>query len=143
MSLGAAGMHHMGLTVSDLDRSVAFYTRFGFDVTARIEEEGEEVEHGVGVAGAKLRVALLESENSRLELIQYLNPGDGPKPLPNNGTGAAHLCVEVADVDRAYEELRAAGIDFFSEPVTHESGIRWVYCRDPDGITTELLQVLE
>jgi catechol 2,3-dioxygenase-like lactoylglutathione lyase family enzyme len=136
-------MHHMGLTVSDLDRSVAFYEQFGFEVTARIEEEGREVEEGVGVDGAKLRVALLESENSRLELIQYVGPGDGPPPLPNNGTGAAHLCVEVADVDKAYEDLSAAGIDFFSEPITHESGIRWVYCRDPDGITTELLQVLE
>lgn len=143
MSLGTSGMHHMGLTVSDLDRSVAFYTQFGFEVTARIEEEGREVEEGVGVDGAKLRVALLESDSSRLELIQYLEPGGGPKPLPNNGTGAAHLCVEVDDVDSAYEELQAAGIDFFSAPITHESGIRWVYCRDPDGVTTELLQVLE
>ncbi|HEY2600907.1 MAG TPA: VOC family protein [Thermoleophilaceae bacterium] len=142
MSVGSSGMHHMGLTVSDLDRSVAFYSRFGFEVTARIEEEGAEVEEGLGVPDAALRVAILESENSRLELIQYVKPDGGPAPLPNNGTGAAHLCVEVDDVDKAYEELRAAGIDFFSEPITHESGIRWVYCRDPDGLTTELLQVL-
>ena len=65
------GVHHTGITVSDLDRSVAFYERLGFEVAERMEEEGEEVERGVGVPGAKLRVAMLEGPNSRLELIQY------------------------------------------------------------------------
>jgi catechol 2,3-dioxygenase-like lactoylglutathione lyase family enzyme len=142
MTLRSSGMHHMGLTVSDLDSSIAFYTRFGYEAAVRMGEEGEEVERGTGVAGANLRVAMLEGQGSRLELIQYLNPEERPAPLPNNGIGAAHLCIEVEDVDASYAQLRDAGIEFFSEPITHESGIRWVYCRDPDGLTTELLQVL-
>jgi catechol 2,3-dioxygenase-like lactoylglutathione lyase family enzyme len=137
------GVHHTGITVSDLDRSVAFYEQLGFEVAERIEEEGEEVERGVGVPGAKLRVAMLEGPNSRLELIEYLQPSDGPAPHPNNGIGAAHVCVEVEDVDAAVAELREQGIEFVTEPITHEVGrIRWVYAKDPDGITAELLQVL-
>jgi catechol 2,3-dioxygenase-like lactoylglutathione lyase family enzyme len=136
------GVHHTGITVSDLDRSVAFYERLGFEVAERIEEEGEEVERGVGVPGAKLRVAMLEGPNSRLELIEYLQPSDGPAPHPNNGIGAAHVCLEVEDVDAAVAELREQGIQFLTEPITHEAGIRWVYAKDPDGITAELLQVL-
>lgn len=136
------GVHHTGITVSDLDRSVAFYERLGFEVAERIEEEGEEVERGVGVPGAKLRVATLEGPNSRLELIEYLKPSNGPAPHPNNGIGAAHVCLEVEDVDAAVAELREQGIEFLTEPITHEAGIRWVYAKDPDGITAELLQVL-
>jgi catechol 2,3-dioxygenase-like lactoylglutathione lyase family enzyme len=136
------GVHHTGITVSDLDRSIDFYERLGFELTARIEEEGEEVERGVGVPGAKLRVATLEGRNGRLELIEYLEPADGPSPHPNNGIGAAHVCVEVEDVDAAVAELREQGIEFHSDPVTHEAGIRWAYAKDPDGITAELLQVL-
>jgi hypothetical protein len=49
----------------------------------------------------------------------------------------------VEDVDSAVDELRGRGVRFLSEPITDESGIRWVYAKDPDGITAELLQVLE
>jgi catechol 2,3-dioxygenase-like lactoylglutathione lyase family enzyme len=136
------GVHHTGITVSDLDRSVAFYEQLGFDVVERMEEEGDEVERGVGVPGARLRVAMLEGPNSRLELIEYLEPSNGPAPHPNNGIGAAHVCLEVEDVDAAVAELREQGIEFLTDPITHEAGIRWVYARDPDGITAELLQVL-
>jgi catechol 2,3-dioxygenase-like lactoylglutathione lyase family enzyme len=139
----SAGVHHTGLTVSNLDRSIAFYEQLGFEVVARIEEEGEEVEQGTGVRGAKLRVAMLEGPSSRLELIEYQRPGAGPAAHPNNGIGAAHVCLEVDDVDAAVAELRERGIPFLSDPITHESGIRWVYAKDPDGITAELLQVLE
>ena len=138
-----SGVHHTGLTVSDLDRSIEFYEQLGFEVAARIEEEGEEVERGVGVSDARLRVAMLEAPGSRHELIQYDRPGGGPPSHPNNGIGAAHVCLEVEDVDAAVEELRGRGIRFLSDPITHESGIRWVYAKDPDGITAELLQVLE
>jgi catechol 2,3-dioxygenase-like lactoylglutathione lyase family enzyme len=137
------GAHHTGITVADLDRSISFYEQLGFEVTDRIEEEGAEVESGTGVAGAKLRVAMLQGPTSRLELIEYVQPGDSPAPHPNNGIGAAHVCVEVEDVDAAVDELRGRGVRFLSDPITHESGIRWVYAKDPDGITAELLQVLE
>lgn len=136
------GVHHTGITVSDLDRSVEFYEKFGYRVIDRVEEKGEEVEMGVGVPGAELRVAMMEAPNNKLELIQYVSPQDAPAPLPNNGIGAAHVCVEVEDVDSAVEELRSKGVEFLTDPITHESGIRWVYAKDPDGISAELLQVL-
>lgn len=138
----ARGMHHMGLTVSDLESSVAFDELLGFEVVERIEEEGEDVERGVAVPGAHLNVAMLARDGGRLELIEYVAPPGGPAPLPNNGTGAAHVCVDVEDVDAAVAELRAHDVEFTSEPITHESGIRWVYAKDPDGITAELLQVV-
>jgi catechol 2,3-dioxygenase-like lactoylglutathione lyase family enzyme len=138
------GIHHTGMTVSDLERSIEFYELFGYEVKARIEEEGDEVDRGTGVDGAHLDVAILERGPARLELIQYVSPEDGPSPhATNNAVGAAHICLQVDDIDAAVEELSGKGIEFQSEPIYHESGIRWVYCSDPDGITAELLQVLE
>jgi catechol 2,3-dioxygenase-like lactoylglutathione lyase family enzyme len=143
VSVRSPGVHHTGLTVSDLERSIDFYRLLGYEVTVRIEEEGEEVERGTGVAGAKLSVAMLERSGGRLELIQYVAAGGAPSPSPNNGVGAAHVCVQVDDIDAAVAELQGEGVEFLSEPIYHESGIRWAYCRDPDGITAELLEVLE
>lgn len=141
--MDSPGVHHTGITVSDLDRSVDFYSGLGFSELERTGEQGTEVERGLGVAGAKLRVAMLESPNGgRLELLEYELPEDSPAVLPNNGIGAAHICVEVDDVDAAVAELRERGVEFLSDPITHESGIRWVYAKDPDGITAELLQIL-
>jgi len=139
------GVHHTGITVSDLDRSIEFYGLLGFEPDEVLVEEGEEVERGVGVPGAKLRsTILLGPGDSRIELIQYLDAeAAGPSaPHPNNGVGAAHVCVEVEDVDAAVAELREQGVEFLTEPITHEAGIRWVYAKDPDGVTAELLQVL-
>jgi catechol 2,3-dioxygenase-like lactoylglutathione lyase family enzyme len=54
--------------------------------------------------------------------------------------GAAHLAFVVGDIQAAYEELTAEGVEFLSEPNTDRYGERWVYFRDPDGITVELMQ---
>lgn len=139
----SSGLHHTGLTVGELERSIAFYRLLGFEVALRIDEAGEEVERGTGVPGARLTVAMMERPGARLELIEYVEPEGGAAPHPNNGIGAAHICMEVEDIDRAVADLQGSGVEFLSEPIYHESGIRWVYCRDPDGITVELLQILE
>jgi catechol 2,3-dioxygenase-like lactoylglutathione lyase family enzyme len=54
--------------------------------------------------------------------------------------GAAHLCFAVSDLRDSYDELRADGVEFLSEPREDQFGTGWVYMRDPDGNTVELLQ---
>jgi catechol 2,3-dioxygenase-like lactoylglutathione lyase family enzyme len=90
-----------------------------------------------------MRVVMLARPNALLELIEYAAPPNGPAALPNNGIGAAHVCIEVEDIDAAVGELAAEGVEFLSDPIYHDSGVRWVYCKDPDGITAELLEVLD
>jgi catechol 2,3-dioxygenase-like lactoylglutathione lyase family enzyme len=137
------GIHHTGMTVSDLDRSIEFYSRFGFGLTGNVlEESGPEIDEGTGVAKAHLRCAMLTRGDLRLELIQYASPSDAPPALPNNGIGSAHIAIEVRDIDAVVETLRRDGVRFTSDPIEHESGIRWCYMKDPDGITAELFEVL-
>lgn len=140
MTTPIIGVHHTGITVSDLQRSVEFYERLGFEEEVRLEESGPEVDEGTGVPSTHLRVAMLVREDARLELLEYASPDGGPPAHPNNGIGAAHIAFQVADIDATVAELRGAGIPFTSDPILHESGLRWVYMKDPDGITAELFQ---
>jgi glyoxylase I family protein len=143
-------IHHVGLIVKDLDRSIYFYhdilgLSFANEPTPWFE--GPELEVGVGVPGAKLRqVTLWVGENSTLELLEYANrPEHSTKPVPNNYMGAAHVCFEVDDVYAKKAELEAHGVTFYSDVnVVDEgplAGWRWVYFSDPDGLALELNQI--
>lgn len=132
-------VHHTGLTVTDLQRSVDFYQRFGFVEEVRLASSGPDAARGTGVPDAEFTVSMMVRDGVRIELLAYKNTIEGP--LPNNGVGAAHVAVQVEDIDAAVTELRNEGFAFFSDVIDHPSGNRWVYLRDPDGITTELFQV--
>lgn len=137
-------INHLGLTVGDLDRSVAFYTSmFGLEEINRGEADVEYVATGVGVPHAKLLVAMLEGANTRLELIQYARSSGNDVAPSNNDVGAAHVCFPVEDIETAYAELVAKGIEFIAPPSPSqgEGTSRFAYMRDPDGITVEILQL--
>lgn len=59
--------------------------------------------------------------------------------------GVYHTGLTLYPVDRSISvaELREHSLEFPSEPIDHESGMRRVYCHDQDGITAELLQMFE
>jgi catechol 2,3-dioxygenase-like lactoylglutathione lyase family enzyme len=145
------GWHHTNINVSDLDRSLDFYTRvLGLKVTGETEFDGEEFDRGVGLPGTKIRAAFLEVPNSSeiLEMFQYVTPSSKPiaaDALPND-IGVGHICFAVDDIDQTYENLLAQGVEFRSPPVTiskdhpKAAGVRFCYFRDPDGILIEILQ---
>ena len=140
-------LHHTGLTVKDLDRSIAFYgDLLGFEVTALGEREGGYFGAVVGYPDVKVRLAYVAPPDSahKLELFQYVSPpsrGEGGEP---RDVGMTHVCLIVDDLPGIHERLSAAGVEFFSEPVYIDHGVneggRAVYLRDPDGIILELFQ---
>jgi lactoylglutathione lyase len=80
-----------------------------------------------------------------LELGEYVSPrAPGPRPIPTNDVGAAHLALMVSDVHERYERMRHEGVAFRNPPVAITAGANaggWAcYLHDPDGITLELLQ---
>lgn len=143
-------IHHVGLVVSDLDRSIYFYhdilgLQFANEPTPWFE--GPELSKGVGVEGASLRqVSLWVDDRSTLELIEYKNPPSrNGGPVVNNHIGAAHVCFKVKDIHAKKAELEAAGVTFYTEPnVVDEgplAGWRWCYFSDPDGLALELVEI--
>jgi lactoylglutathione lyase len=138
--------HHVGLTVSDLERSVAFYRDLlGFAVVyERGEVLAEYMPRLVGLPGARLKIAGLDLPGLHLDLIEYIAPQGANAAGPTCDVGNGHLGFTVDDLWAAYRQLVAAGVRFKSEPVSITHGPNrggWaVYFTDPDGITLEMIQ---
>ncbi|WP_136718176.1 VOC family protein [Halorientalis salina] len=131
--------HHVGITVSDLDRAVEFYSEgLGLDVLARFSIGGEAFATGVGVDGASADFAHLDADGARVELVEYDPEGDDDTGGDVNQPGAKHLGLAVDDVDAFYENL-PEDAETISEPQTTESGTRILFVRDPEGNLVEIL----
>ena len=140
--------HHHGFTVSDLDRSVAFYRDLLGLELVRISPRRNlpEYDHILGYENVALTVGLLRhpADEFLLELIQYENPVGTTRDVQNAFVGASHLAFEVEDVQAIYDKLIAAGFGAINPPIDIERGgsvvARAVYALDPDGISIELFQ---
>jgi catechol 2,3-dioxygenase-like lactoylglutathione lyase family enzyme len=132
--------HHTGVTVSDLDRAVDFYTEvLGLDVLARFAVDGEAFATGVGVDGASAEFAHLDAGGSRIELVSYDPEGTDVGSSTVNQPGAVHLGLATDDVEAFYESL-PGGVETQSPPQRTSSGTKICFLRDPEG---NLIEVLE
>ena len=140
------GARHAGITVSDLDRSLAFYRDLlGLELLWRRLYEEPEILQIVGVPEATgLEIAMLRVPGSELdvELIEYqgIETTSGNTPPCDYGTG--HFCVFVRDIDALHADLTAKGVRFRSNgPVEMTGGAnkggKSLYSLDPDGYIFE------
>jgi catechol 2,3-dioxygenase-like lactoylglutathione lyase family enzyme len=146
--MSITGVHHTGIIVKNLDRSIYFYhdiLGFEFQNEPSPWFEGEGLERGVGVPGGTLRQVCLMAGNDIVELVEYGNTPPGSEPAPQNRVGSMHVALRVDDAEKTKAELEAKGIVFLSDVNTVDEGVlagwRWVYFHDPDGITVELVEV--
>lgn len=139
----------VGMTVSDMDRSIEFYTHvLSFEKRSDVEIAGEAFEHLTGVFGARARVVRLALGDEQLELTQYLAPEGRPFPALSRGNDRwfQHVAIIVSDMDRAYARLREFKVQRASTGPQRipdwnhgAAGIRAFYFRDPDGHFLEIL----
>jgi lactoylglutathione lyase len=118
---------HVGLRVTDLDRSLAFYTGVGYEVVGSVPETG---------IGHLTMLKLPGDEFVSLELVH--DPAAGAVEL---GTGLSHLVVHVEDMADAVTRLAAEGIPA-EDPVSPDGSedFRTSWITDPDGRRIELVQ---
>jgi catechol 2,3-dioxygenase-like lactoylglutathione lyase family enzyme len=143
------GLHHIGITVKDLEASIRFYhdvlgLRFSNEPSPWFE--GPELGPAVGVPGAALRQVSLLVGDTTLELLEYKSPpSDTTGPLKSNNLGASHVAFLVDDIEAKKAELEDKGIEFYSGVNAVDEGVlagwRWVYFQDPDGYPLELVEV--
>jgi len=140
------GFNHTSFTVADIGRAVAFWTRtLGFRAASVSPRSGDWQARVTGVAGAELMVAHLYGHGHHIELIQYLaGAAERTAPAPN-ATGAAHVCLEVSDIERAVRLMIDAGAlpqgEIADVTTGTVKGCRACYIRDPEGILIELVQL--
>ena len=133
--------HHVGITVADLDRAVAFYRSvFDCEVLARFDVGGEAFSTGVDVADASARFAHLALGPIRLELVAY-DPAGEQRAAPSlNEPGATHVGITVEDIEAFYASL-PADVETLSPPQTTETGTKICFLRDPESNLIEVLEL--
>src|ERR1700757_1917604 len=138
----------VGMTVSDMDRSIAFYSALTFQKISDVEVLGEQYEHLEGVFGARMRVVRMQLGNEYLDLIQYLAPPGRPIPVDSrsNDLWFQHIAIVVRDMDQAFEKLQALKVRFVSTApqtlppsIPAAAGIKAFYFRDPDQHNLEIV----
>ena len=142
-------MHHVGITVSDLERGIDFYhgvLGLGFVNEPSSVFDDPALGPAVGVPGAALRQVSLALGDGILELLEYTRPASPiDVPLAQNALGAQHVAFLVDDIEAKKAELEAKGVRFFSDVNAADDGVlagwRWVYFSDPEGNALELVEI--
>ena len=140
----SARMQHVGITVSNMERSLWFYcTVLGMKTEIRVERGEEWIQRIVGMDGVRLEIAHLSGLGTGIELLQY-TPQGCVTPRDTDRPGNIHICVAVFDAEAWSSRLKEAGVRLMSEPVTipdgPQKGAKCFYARDPDGNTVEFFQ---
>ena len=117
---------HTCYRITDIDRSVAFYTALGFEERRRMPIRDEAINVFMGLPG----------DGDRLELT--FNHGVDSYEI---GTGYGHIALTVDDMNGTLEQLAAQGIEPERPPYQLREGGSWLcFVRDPDGYRLELIE---
>jgi catechol 2,3-dioxygenase-like lactoylglutathione lyase family enzyme len=135
-------LFHVGLTVKDLQRSLAFYRDVaGMTAGEVFRGESPEFDTLTNNPGARLRGAHLKAGPFMLQLFEYEAGGGATLDLHHNNVGSPHLCFYVPDVEAKYADLRRRGdVTITSGVVQIMHNMRSFYTEDPDGVPVEFLQ---
>ena len=142
------GFSHIGICVTDLDRSTRFYVDvLGFSQLYAMDMTGGEVAATMEQAGS-FRSAMLLRGDVRVELLQWLDvptTGSGERKAMTE-LGFTHLSFRVDDIDELTEAVRAAGGEVHEQTLTvlgdpgDAAATKLLYLTDPDGTRIELME---
>jgi len=139
------GVHHVGMSVPDLDVARAFYVDLlGLQEISSNPIGGPSLDIIADLQGTKGRMMFLATPNTFLEVFEFSTPAPDPQEphRPVNQYGFTHIGFDVDDTDALVARLAKAGARFHS-PVQSLHGVKTVYARDPFGNVVELQQVVD
>jgi glyoxylase I family protein len=143
------GADHTGVTVSNLERSLAFWRDvLGFELSHTAHQNGGMAREITGVTGAEIKLAVVKAPGGhKIELLEYLAPANRKEhvDLRPCDVGSVHVALLVSDLDAVLEKIAKSGWEPAGKPQTLKTGPnagkRVVYVRDPDGTTVEFMQL--
>ena len=146
---------HINVNVSNLERSVAFYTKLGFElyrdgipyldltmdsaVTALPDSCAKALDLPEKTLG-RACIMQLGSGYPKLDLTEFESPST-QKPLSNADLGIVRLCLATKNLQELYARLVAEGVAFLSAPQPCKDRMAHIAtCADPDGTLIELIE---
>jgi catechol 2,3-dioxygenase-like lactoylglutathione lyase family enzyme len=145
LAINAIG--HIGICVSDLERSLRFWRDgLGFAVLREFEFRASSWARILELDELDLRSKIIRRDHMTLELMQFVKPGavGSTQRRPMNQLGLTHIAVWVSDLDAAAERVREYGGTIVQSTYTTfdhpKLKGRWVMGTDPDGVRVELLE---
>jgi catechol 2,3-dioxygenase-like lactoylglutathione lyase family enzyme len=140
----------VGMTVSDMDRSIDFFSKIlSFEKVSDVEVAGEDYEHLQGLFGLRMRLVEMRLGEEFITLTEYLAPRGRPIPADSrsNDRWFQHIAIITSDLDKAYSWLRQNKVEHASSGPQrlpdwnkNAGGIKAFYFHDPDGHNLEILQ---
>jgi methylmalonyl-CoA/ethylmalonyl-CoA epimerase len=129
-------IHHVGIAVRDLDKSLEFYRDvLGLHVHAldTVEDQG-------------VRAALLTIGNSEIELLEPTSPeANMAKFIDRKGEGLHHICFNTPDVDGDLETLKQKGVELVDQK--SRAGLAGMICflhpKASRGVLVELATTMD
>ncbi|WP_179411382.1 VOC family protein [Microbacterium esteraromaticum] len=138
-------LENVGITVRDIEATIAFFTDLGLHVVGRDTVSGEWSEVVTGLDGNHARIAMLQTPDGQgqLELIEYIHPeAIETTPTNPNDIGMHRVAFSVDDLDEALKVAARHGCHPLRGVANYEDMYRLVYLRGPSGILVMLAQVL-
>ena len=139
------GIHHASFTVSNMERSVAFYRDIlGMEVLwdsveAGVKYKGEVSDRITGCPGTEQYLVFMGIEGDFLELVEYMPGGKALVDHKASDVGACHVCFKTDDIQALYEKLLESNAVVHCSPQKGMSN-QVMYFRDPDGIILEAVE---
>ena len=147
-TLGFTRANHVGITVSNLEKSIAFYEALtGIKVSNIDEIGGARMAKTQGLEDTRIKYANLHLDNLNIDILEYVLPRPETASYQNNQISAMHLCFEVDDIDASLVRLKEIGIEPDGDSIvfTKEDGLSSgvgtavAYFKDPDGTNLEII----
>ncbi|TQV86199.1 hypothetical protein FKG94_01190 [Exilibacterium tricleocarpae] len=149
-STSVLGINHIGLSVRDLDKTLAFYQQAtGFELVKRERISGNRAADKLyGRDNIAYEIAVLKAPNMLLELTAFKhNAGTTLSTMPVQGPGMTHTCFQSPAAESGYEKFVKAGARLLSRgdrPVDIGGyGVTYAYAYDPEGNMIEVEQLEE
>jgi catechol 2,3-dioxygenase-like lactoylglutathione lyase family enzyme len=140
-------VHHIGITVSNLERSLDFYRdAFGLDPGMTFEiTSGPRQAAALDLPEHRQRVALMPIGDFVVELIEFI-PTRRDFDMRQDDVGYAYMAFGVDDLEAVYARLTERGLKFNSEPIVSAdiepvAGSKFCILKDPDGKNIEFIEV--
>jgi catechol 2,3-dioxygenase-like lactoylglutathione lyase family enzyme len=139
------GFNHTGVIVTDLDRAIGFFRDLlGFELLSRAPRDPALIGRMTGLPAPQVEIAHLQGPGHRVELIRYATDGIRGFEQPRvYDDGAAHVALDVDEVEAAVAAAAAHGLAAVGEIITIDAGPnrgrKVVYLESDYGLLIELI----